>query len=321
MPDENSLENFDASAAAKDIAADIFGGGDAAPPSDGTPSEVVESSSPSSPSESTPSPGAPPPPSLTPAQIKALPKSWKKEMEAHWSKLPPEVHDYVYDREADVMRGIQMYKESADRWGNLVKPYEPLLKEQPDVNPVQLLQTLMNNHLAIVRGTPEQKKALAAQLIKSYGIDLGTGGTPTPDATQAELLALRQEVSQLKQGWTEAQNAQFTREVEGEKAKIAAFAAKPENKYFNEVGADMLRLIQNQVADSLESAYEQACWLNPSVRAKLLAEQQAAPAGKLESKLKPTNINGSGEGTPSKRKPATMDETIAGVIAKHFPSH
>lgn len=313
MADELNVNDI-----ANQIGNEIFGGGDSTSLSDGPSSGDNAPNSSSAPQDNAPPPEqSSPPTQYTP---KPLPKSWKKEMEAHWGKLPKEIHDYVYDREADVMRGIQMYKESSERWGKLVQPYEPLLREQPQVDPVQLLQTLMNNHLAIVRGTPEQKKALAQQLIRSYGIELGQadGGNQAP--SNQELMALRQEINALKQGWTQAQEAQFNVEVADQKKKIEAFAADPKNKYFEEVGWDIHRLLENKVADTLESAYEQACWLNPGVRAKMLAEQSTQ--FKPQEKTTPTNINGTGEGTPSRRKqPATIDETIAGVIAKHYPTH
>jgi hypothetical protein len=312
-----SLETSEIGKIAEGIGNELFGGGDSTPSNP----EPLEGDSPP-PLQGESSPASAPaalPPSYTP---KALPKSWKKEMDAHWGKLPPEVHDYVYDREADVMRGIQMYKQGHDQWGQLLQPFQPVLREYPDVNPVQLLQNLMNNHLAMVKGTPEQRKALAQQLIKSYGVELGTPGQgQAPDATQAELAQLRNELRQLQQGWTQAQQAQYKSEVDAAKVKIDAFAKDPKHKYWDEVGADILRLISTGVAADLDSAYEQACWLNPGVRAKLLAEQPSLVKPPEGGRPKPTNINGSGEGTPKPRKPATIEDTINSVVNKHYGTH
>ena len=313
-------EAIDIGKIAENIGNELFGGDDSTPStpeaaSEGTPplSEGVPASPASVPAAS--------PPSYTP---KALPKSWKKEMEAHWGKLPPEIHDYVYDREADVMRGIQMYKQGHDQWGQVLQPFQPVLKEHPELNTVQLLQNLMNSHISIVRGSPEQKKALAQQLLKSYGIDLGQGQAQSqeaPSALQTELAQVRQELNQLKQGWTQAQQAQYQNEVEAEKVKISEFKADPKNKYFDEVAADILRLISTGVAPDLKGAYEQACWLSPGVRAKMMAEQSSIGQPSDGAKPKPTNINGSGEGTPKPRKPATIDDTINSVINKHYGTH
>jgi len=100
-------------------------------------------------------------PQGAPPALKPLPKAWKKEMEAHWSKLPPEIHDYVYEREGNVSKGIQTYREGHENWSGLLAPYQEVLAQFPDVRPRELLNNLLQSHLALAFGDPATKQALA----------------------------------------------------------------------------------------------------------------------------------------------------------------
>lgn len=164
MPDE-----FDVEKASLDIGKELF--------SDPDPS--LEGGSVDG--STTPPPAAPAgaePANLAPLQPIPLPKAWKKEKEALWSKMDREAQEYLTARESDVLKGLESYSGSHKRWTSLVQPFEPVLQQYPDVDPVALMQNLMHNHLAIVRGTPEQKAQLAQKLLESYGISLPTAAAP-----------------------------------------------------------------------------------------------------------------------------------------------
>ena len=252
-----------------------------------------------------------------------LPKSWKKDMAPHWEKLPPEVHKYVYAREADVMRGIQQYQQAAQTWQALVQPYAQLLQANPEVQPVELMQSLMNTHLQLLnpRVPAEQKAQMARAILRDYGIDLSAEAGQPQSELLAELNNVKAELYQLKSGFTNQQKAQYQAGVSAKEAEVAAFAADPKNKYFDEVGNDILRFIAQGVANDLPSAYEMACWANPAVRAKLVAEQQAAqtPAGKNPRDKAGKFVNLEGDTPPPRtRRGGSIDSTIDAIVAAHY---
>lgn len=267
------------------------------------------------------------------AAMRALPKSWKKDMEAHWKTLPREVHDYVYAREADVMRGLQQYQEGHKQWESLLKPYGGVFQQHPDVNPVQLMQNLMNTHLQLLNPSlgAEQKLQMAMNILQGYGIQLPTGTAAPADENsaltqlQARLDRAEQLARQAAERLTARERAEYDAGVKEWEAKIEAFAADSKNKYFDEVGNDILRFIQTGAATTLEAAYELACYSNPVVRAQMLAEQQAAaksqaPAGEPPARDRNgrfVNLNGE---PPQRRtaRPGTIDQTIDAVIAGHY---
>ena len=200
-----------------------------------------------------------------------MPKAWKKEMEATYGALSPEVMQYIHEREGNVSRGFQQYQASHDNWTKLVTPYQDVLAQHPDVNPVELMGNLMQTHLALLRGTPEQKQALASEMLKVYGINLGAA----PEHTTA-LAQLQSRIDAFERQAAQQQQAKTMKEVE-------AFFADPAHKHAKTVHSDMQRLLSTGACQTLQEAYDQACWLNPDVRKALLEDQAKADAEKARA--------------------------------------
>lgn len=331
------LDDFDVADAVKNITDDIFSRPEPSP-------EVIEDPAaegapvvagpdkppPVSPATTKAPPVQPQPSGIVPGQNsvpKALPKAWKKDMAPHWESLTPEVKDYVYAREADVMRGIQEYQGRASLWDKLVQPFVPVLQQHPDVNPVQLMQGLMNTHLHFLDPSvaPEQKVAYAKRVLSEYGLTLDPsigGAQPDPQIVQ-ELLALRQEIGTLRSGYNQSQQQAWDAGVADRLREVNTFAADTKNEFFQEVGADIMRFLQTGAATTLADAYDLACYANPAVRARILAKQQVtAPAGNPRG---PNGkfVNLDGQVTPPARvkKPGSIADTIDSIVASHYPAH
>lgn len=270
-------------------------------------------------------------PAIVPGQnsvARPLPKAWKKDMEPLWAKLPSEVHEYVHAREADVMRGIQQYQTGHNAWTEATKPYSEIFQQHPDVNPVGLFQGLMNTHLQLLNpsSSPQAKAQIAQRILSDYGINL-EGLTPfTPSQeTQAlhqELQTLRQELQTEKVSRQNREKAEYDTGVASELQRIEVFANDPKNKYFNEVGTDILRFIKQGVASDIASAYDMACWANPVIRGKLLADQQAAavvPAQQRGPNGKFINLDSDAAVAPRKGKPKDINATIDQIVSAHYP--
>jgi hypothetical protein len=253
---------------------------------------------------------------------KALPKAWKKDMEPHWEKLDPAVQDYAYEREANVMRGLQQYQSGHERWNEVLQPFQHVLQQHPDVNPVPLLKNLMTNHLSLLQSPMEQKVKMVRDLIKGYGIDLKaivpqegeTFAQPDP-----EILSLKSELSQIQQHLSHTQRTAYEAGVAEKAKEVSTFFADSKNEYIEDPGVqdDILRFLKSGAADSLPSAYELACYANPAVRAKMLAKQQVTPT---PEKPKPTNVESSGQGKPRKAKAADWRSGVDSIISKHYGS-
>jgi len=263
----------------------------------------------------------------TPAPVfsgKALPKAWKKDMEPVWQKLDPAVHDYVYEREANVMRGLQQYQSGHEQWNQVIQPFRHVMEQHPDVNPTELLTNLMTNHLAVVQAPKSERVRLVRNIIQGYGLDLSefigdtsNPGTPIPP----EVEQLRGELGQIKAHLIQNQQTAYQRAVDAETVKVNAFFSDPKNEHASELSDDILRLLKTGSVDSLDAAYEQACWINPVVRQKLLAKQRAEAVGEVTAKPKPTNIDSTGSVRTRNKVPRSWQDGVDSIITKHFGSN
>jgi hypothetical protein len=290
------MPDLEITQASSQIAEEMFGGGEGQ-------TEKVEAPS------TDPAPSPPAPPEFP------LPKSWKKEMESHWGPLSPDVKKYIQAREADVAKGFSTYEPSHKNWTKLIEPFSPLLSQNPGVDPVSLLQNLMRNHLALVQSEPQARVELAKRLLQGYQIDPGAfNGASPPPAIPPELQQALGRVSSVEQNLQSLQQTLQQGQLAEQTRLVEAFAADPANKHFEEVSEDILNLLKTGACKDLKSAYETAIWANPVVRQKLLAKP---PAPAVPT---PTNVSGSGEGTPSKKKPETINDTIDAIVAKYTQS-
>lgn len=217
----------------------------------------------------------------TPAEGTALqpPRTWRAEAAAEFSKLPPVVQQEILKREEDIFKGIEGYKADA-AFGNQLKsvmsPYLPILK-QYNIAPEAQIQSLMQANHTLAFGTPEAKVQLLRNIARDYQIDLSGLGEasfdedfsdPAVKALQSELQSIKSQLQQSQQSQVEARKAEIERTVN-------AFAADPANRYFEEVSEDIAKLLSTGAETDLKAAYDKAVWMNPAVRAKELARQQA----------------------------------------------
>lgn len=311
--------SFDVAAGAAAIASELGAGGEGggAPASN---SAVTGASPPQS--DNTSTPPAPPP------AWEALPKAWKKDLEAHWGQLPPEVREYVHQREQQATNGITQYKRGHDNWSATLKPFESVLKEYPDVNVPEILTTLAQNHLRLVRGSPEERVQMARELLQGYGIDmqtlLGGGAAPTggqPSGqpgtpfTPEQLSWLKQSLGPVFQAANEGRTFAQSQRQEAATKEVDAFFSNAENEFVNDVADDILAIIKAGQAANLPDAYQMAVLRNPEVKAKYLAKlaRQAAPppvTPAFNVKSSPT--------APRSPAGATMDDTIDATVKRLY---
>ena len=203
--------------------------------------------------------------------VKPRPSSWKKDYEEHWGKLDPTLQDYIQQREADYAKGVSTYKNQWDMAAPImetVRQFEPLLQHH-GVAPQQWISQLGNAHAKLVMGSPEQKLETFAQLANDYGVNLGqlTGQS----GYDPQFSQLAQELNQIKNQWSSFQSQQEMAEQTQLQNEIASF--RDDKPYFDEVRETMAGLLQNGMANDLQSAYDKAIRLNDDVFQKVQSQQ------------------------------------------------
>lgn len=258
------------------------------------------------------------------ATIKA-PQSLKGELKTEWDKLDPKWQGEIDRLERDARNGIQKNSQLASVGKSLLDefaPYQDMMRAA-GATPQTALNSFLKTEYMLRTSPPQQKLATFVNLARHYGIDLtgiAQGQVPQIDphaqALAEENLRLRQE--QAKR--TNAESTQLN-------STITDFASDPAHPHFEAVRQHMGALMETGAANTLDDAYEQACWANPTIRNSLIQTQhQEAEAKRKADERKAVEAKkaagGSVKGTPASPiaavagKKESVGDTIRRVAAQ-----
>lgn len=220
--------------------------------------------------QATQAPKAPPAPQVAPEAPKprpSRPSTWKKDYWEAFDKLAtenPSLADYINQRESEYAKGVSTYKQEWDRAKPLLEAIAPYQQEiaQSGMPAEQHFQRLFNAHLTLARGTPEQRLQMFTRLAHDYQVPLqnllsqGADGSwqlnqpqpqqqPAFDPSQIQSLVDRRVQESLQKQSTEQEIKSF-------------MAQKDKYPHFEEVRETMAGLLQANLAQGLEDAYEAA---------------------------------------------------------------
>ncbi len=172
----------------------------------------------------------PPSPSPVQASDVPLPRSLKRELEAHWKAANPDLQKAIAQREADYDRGAQQWKTQAESANALLaefKPFEPIMR-MTGATPASAIRNLLPTMAVLNTGSPQEKAFVVARTLQQFGIPLehvqqvmqnGVQGVPQ-SAMDPNVHALQQQVQNLTNAFTtNQQNAQAA-----EQQRISAIA-------------------------------------------------------------------------------------------------
>lgn len=205
----------------------------------------------------------------------APPVSWAADAKAGWASLPPAIQTAVLKREAEVSAGFRQKSEDVRRYEQAIAPIAQESQKR-GLTAEQGIQRLMDGQ----RFLETQPAQAILWLAQQNGIDLAELASNPPAAPQQVrhdpiLSQVTQTVQSLQSRLDEITMGQNTSLVE-------SFAAA--NPHYADVEDTLPDLIKEVRAtqphlspsETLQAAYDRAVWLNPDVRAKVIAEQTAA---------------------------------------------
>lgn len=202
------------------------------------------------------------------------PNTWKKEAKAAWDKLDPNIKAEVTRREADFHRGIEQYRgaaQYAQQMDNAIAPYRATMQKL-GITPAGAVAELMSADHKLRYGSQYEKQTYFMQLAHNYGVDLGATAE-TQRTTDPNLYTLQMQNQQL-QNQIATQQDQVRQQTEASlHSEISTFASDPKNIHFEAVRGHMSALLQAGQAQTLQDAYEQAIYANPTTRATVIQQQ------------------------------------------------
>lgn len=209
------------------------------------------------------------------------PTSWSPTAKVEFEKLPPAVQQAVAKREEEVNSGfakfqdykpIERYMEMAKQSGTtLDRALENYVGIEND-----LRQDMVSGVARICQNQGIHPVALANQILARHGASPqqdGAGETQANQTAQVDLSPVMQKISALETFINQQQSATVNSEIE-------RFASDPKHTFFENVKADMGRLINSGQAENLEVAYDKACWANKEIRELLIKQQAVSSSAK-----------------------------------------
>lgn len=233
---------------------------------------------------------------------------------AEWEAAPEAVKGAVHRAIRELEDGHQKYKADAESYGE-VREFAELAKQSgTDLksalaryvsieqalrqNPIGTLEHLVANlGLKTQTGQPATLRDIAAHVL---------GQKPDQVASQQDrtIAELRQKVSQLEQ---QTQNVSTSMQQQAKaalSAHIEEFRSKPEHARYDELEADIGKLLHSGMASTLSEAYEMADRLKPAPSAPSPnGAHTAAPSALAQTQAPPAPVNPAGQksvaGAPS----------------------
>ena len=237
--------------------------------------------------------GGPPPTTAQPAPAAAAPvprpSSWKKD---HWDAFDklaqenPALAQYINQREQEFARGVGTYRqewEQAKPVLDAIAPFMPQLK-QHGIDPAQWVSNLGNAHARLVASSPQDKLALFQKLAADYQIpaQLAVQGADGQWQLLGQLPTPQQQPAHQPQPQQLETVVQQVLQQERMKSEVEQFWNNKEKyPYAEQVRETMAGLLQAELANDLNDAYEQALLLPR--HADLLQAQRDAQQAKDEA--------------------------------------
>lgn len=277
---------------------------------------------------------APAPEAVEPAKPAIdAPVSWSREMKEKWATLAPEAQQYIAQREREAAQTLT-------RYGQQIKAIEPVanILEQ---NRQIFERYQVKPEVAIAKLLEAQAKLDAdpisgiAEIARLYDVDLGTlqGATVQP----MELVTLRaennrqqQEIEDLKRRVIEREEREMAARRQSLETQVEDFRkANPDFALVENEVVGLIPLIRSQdihqilsEKEILAQAYEQAGWLNPTIRANRLKAEAAKQAEearkKAEEAKKVQSINVRSSTAAGRGKGNTIDDDLNAIAARLY---
>ena len=244
----------------------------------------------------------------------------RKEAASAIAKDPVVMQEFI--RRSDEMhRGLEQYREKAQFGDTIRNAISPFMKtiEAAGVTPDVAVQALFNADSMLRSGSQQQKVQMLHKLAADYGIDINQVAQTPVERFDPSTYALQQKLTNMESWIAQQTQAREQQETATLNSEIERFSSDKANVHFAAVRDDMAGLLQAGLATDLRDAYEKAIYANPTVRAQVLAQQQAkadterkvAATQKAQAAKQAASVNVSRKGTlPSAKQVGSMDDTI-----------
>lgn len=211
----------------------------------------------------------------------APPPGWTPAAKAAYASLPPEVQEAVARREQEINNGFAKLRDykGLDEYADMAKASGTTLREAFDRYKAAedlLDRDFRGGVLSLCEMYGVHPMQLAQEFAGMFTSEQGQPqqGQQPPQGMNPEVGLLARELAGIKEFVRTLSTERETQERQAINGAVQQFSQ--DKLYFEDVRKDMADLIRTGKANTLDEAYDKACWMNPQIR-DLLIKEQAAP--------------------------------------------
>ncbi|WP_417790630.1 hypothetical protein [Terasakiella pusilla] len=245
-----------------------------------------------------------------------LPQDWPDDLKAKVAAMPTDAQAAFIENtknfQADYTRKTQAIAEERKQYEQFEQVLGPHRQawRQAGISEAQAVHNLLAAESYLNRNPQEGLRKLA----EHYGVDF-SALADGQEAVNPEMAALRQELHQLRGYVTESQRTQQEQASASLVNQIETFATEkdasgnPKHPHFDTLRERMGALITAGQAKDLTDAYEQAAWLDPTVRKQML-DQQTEQQKRDEEQKRKAAVDKARKAGPSPKGTAPGNQNI-----------
>jgi hypothetical protein len=210
-----------------------------------------------------------------PAKVEA-PNSWKAIAKEKFATLDPELQQEISRREQDVQRAFSAHDQDRTFGKSLrevVSPYAPMITAE-GATPESAIKSLLNTAYLLRNGSAQEKGMLIADLARRYGADISASEADQGEPVHPVISELQAKIALLESSLHNRARQEQEQETQQLTQSVQSFLADPKYPYANDVAPQIAQLMRAGIAKDLPDAYNQAIYLNPDVRQRVITATQ-----------------------------------------------
>ena len=260
------------------------------------------------------------------------PASWKATTREKFNALPDDVKAEIHRREVQTSVAIQRGKEGEGFKATLdaiVDPYRPML-QAAGADEFQAIHYMFKTQAVLRTGTPSQKAAVLAEVIKQHAVDIPmlddllSGQEPQQGEDVQTRQYIDQQLAPVQQLLQEVQRGKASNQQnQQDRVQTALQKFSSNHEYYQDVREDMADIMEMSanrgVTITLEDAYARACSLNDDISTVLSQRSAAATNAKGQEASKrrrraAKSLAGRGAGVAVATEGSTLRDTLQEAI-------
>lgn len=197
------------------------------------------------------------------------PASYTNEMKELFPTLPLNVRKYLTERESQMEKGMSSKNNQLQSYKWVDNIFSPQDMQSLGYNNAQECAASL---MAVVHGLNSNPAETLAYLNEIYGRPATNNNNDPSQVFQSRMMSMQRQLDEqnayLRSMQYNAANEQIRQFVSAKDDK-----GNSKHPYFEQAKPTMINLIKSGLSQTLEDAYNQAIWMSPEIRDKVIAAQ------------------------------------------------